>query len=60
MDDVGCDSASQNFLSCSSNGPNAEDCGHTENVLLTCFESGKGFDLLQVFFCPDFLMQFTE
>ena len=38
MDDVECESASTNFLSCSSS---AEDCGHNENVLLTCFASGK-------------------
>ena len=33
MDDVQCESASTNFLSCSST---ASDCGHAENVLLTC------------------------
>ena len=38
MDDVECESASTNFLSCSSD---AENCVHTENVLLTCFASGK-------------------
>ena len=38
MDNVECDSASTNFLSCSSN---AENCGHSENVLLRCFSSGK-------------------
>ena len=38
MDDVQCDSTSTNFLSCSSS---AEDCSHSENVLLTCFASGK-------------------
>ena len=38
MDDVRCESASTNFLSCSSS---AEDCDHAENVLLTCFSSGK-------------------
>ena len=38
MDDVQCDSASSNFLSCSSS---AENCDHSENVLLTCFATGK-------------------
>ena len=41
MDGVQCDSASTNFLSCSSNGWGVEDCSHSENVLLTCFASGK-------------------
>ena len=39
MDDVECESASTNFLSCSSR---TEDCDHTENVLLICYASGKG------------------
>jgi len=38
MDNVVCESASTNFVSCSSE---AEDCDHEENVYLTCFESGK-------------------
>ena len=38
MDDVGCDSATTNFLSCTSS---AENCGHSENVLLRCVEIGK-------------------
>ena len=41
MDGVQCDSASTNFLSCSSNGWGVEDCSHSENVLLTCFATGK-------------------
>ena len=60
MDDVECGSASTNFLSCSSNGWGLHDCGHNENVILTCYPnpivnivSGKGFDHFQVF-CPDF------
>ena len=56
MDDVECESSSTNFTSCSSS---AEDCNHEENVFLTCFESGKGFDLFPGF-CPDFLMSFTK
>ena len=40
MDDVQCDSASTNFLSCSSTSNH--NCAHNENVLLTCFASGKG------------------
>ena len=39
MDNVECGSGSTNFTSCSSE---AENCDHNENVLLTCFESGKG------------------
>ena len=38
MDDVECESASTNFLSCRSS---AEDCGHHENVVLTCTASGE-------------------
>ena len=38
MNEVECESASTNFLSCSSI---AEDCTHSENILLTCFASGK-------------------
>ena len=38
MDNVECGSTSTNFLSCSSS---AEDCSHTENVLLKCYTSGK-------------------
>ena len=38
MDDVECESASTNFLSCSSS---AEDCSHLENVFLTCNASGE-------------------
>ena len=34
MDDVQCESASTNFLSCPSSG--SEDCAHSENVLLSC------------------------
>ena len=37
MDEVQCESASTNFLSCSSSAVN---CAHTRNVLLTCFSSG--------------------
>ena len=40
MDNVECESASTNFLSCSSS---AENCDHTENVLLTCYASGETF-----------------
>ena len=39
MDDVECESASTNFLSCTSSAD--DNCGHYENVLLTCFASGK-------------------
>ena len=42
MDNVGCGSASTNFLSCPSFGLGNEDCNHDEDVLLTCFELGKG------------------
>ena len=41
MDNVECDSASTNFLSCSSNGWGVENCLHSENVVLTCSELGK-------------------
>ena len=41
MDDVQCDSASTNFLSCSSSGWGVHNCDHDENVILTCFASGK-------------------
>ena len=37
MDGVDC-SASENFLSCTSL---PEDCNHSENILLTCFQLGK-------------------
>ena len=41
MDDVQCQSDSTNFLSCEDYYPYyGEDCSHSENVLLTCFESG--------------------
>ena len=38
MDNVECESASTNFLSCRSS---AEDCDHTENVFLACYSSGE-------------------
>ena len=38
MDNVWCESASTNFLSCSSI---AESCDHTRDVFLRCFSSGK-------------------
>ena len=38
MDEVDCESDWTNFLSCSSTSNH--DCGHSENVLLTCF-TGK-------------------
>ena len=41
LDDVSCPSNSTNFLSCQNNGFGIHDCGHSENVLLTCIESGK-------------------
>ena len=41
MDEVACESPSTNFVSCSSEGENCNCCNHEENVLLTCFESGK-------------------
>ena len=41
MDNVNCASNSTNFLSCANNGFGNHNCGHDENVLLTCFESGK-------------------
>ena len=40
MDNVECDSATTNFLSCSSS---ASDCSHYENVLLTCDMSCSNF-----------------
>ena len=40
MNNVGCESTSTNFSSCASNS--TENCDHTENVLLTCFASGRG------------------
>ena len=40
MDNVECESNSTNFLSCENNGFGNHNCGHDENVLLTCFESG--------------------
>ena len=33
MDDVGCSSSEGNFIECSTS---TENCGHSENVLLTC------------------------
>ena len=41
LDEVSCPSNSTNFLSCQNNGFGIHDCGHSENVLLTCIESGK-------------------
>ena len=41
MDNVNCASNSTNFLSCENNGFGIHNCGHNENVLLSCFESGK-------------------
>ena len=41
MDDVECESASTNFLSCSSNGWGVENCDHFDNILLTYVEIGK-------------------
>ena len=40
MDNVNCVSNSTNFLLCETNGFGINDCDHSENVLLTCFESG--------------------
>ena len=40
-DDVNCTSPATNFLSCPSNDWGDEDCNHSENVLLTCFATGK-------------------
>ena len=36
MDDVDCDSSSTNFLECTHAGWGVEDCGHDEDILLTC------------------------
>lgn len=36
MDAVDCDSDSTNFLECAHEGWGEEDCGHSEDVLLTC------------------------
>ena len=42
VDDVDCDSASTNFLSCSSTAETySTTCDHSENVFLRCFELGK-------------------
>ena len=42
MDDVECESGSTMFLSCStSTRSGSENCNHSQNVLLTCFESGQ-------------------
>ena len=38
MDYVDCGSASTNFLSCTSS---PEECGHDNNVLLTCSDQSK-------------------
>ena len=38
MDNVECESASTNFLSCTSS---VENCDHSENVLLACYPSGE-------------------
>ena len=51
MDNVECWSASINFVSCTSNGWGVENCNHSENVLLTCFELGK--DVYG--FCPELM-----
>ena len=61
MDNVECWSASTNFLSCSSS---AEDCTHTENVLLKCYASGKKSLTFKLWpfpgFCSDFMLRFTD
>ena len=36
MDDVNCASSSTNFLTCEHPGWGKENCGHSEDVLLTC------------------------
>ena len=36
MDNVDCDSSSTNFLECTHAGWGVEDCGHDEDILLTC------------------------
>ena len=36
MDDVNCATNTTNFLECSHNGWGQENCGSSENVLLTC------------------------
>ena len=41
MDNVNCASNSTDFLSCESNGFGNHNCGHNENILLTCFEPGS-------------------
>ena len=40
MDNVNCMVNSTSFLSCETNGFGVHNCDHTEDVLLTCFESG--------------------
>ena len=63
MDNVACGSASTNFTSCSSEVADDSD-SHTENILLTCIESGKAFTvrglIFSEVFCPDFLMRLTK
>ena len=36
MDNVDCTSSSTNFLQCGHRGWGIEDCGHSEDILLTC------------------------
>ena len=36
MDDVDCATSTTNFLECSHDGWGIENCGHNEDVLLTC------------------------
>ena len=41
LDEVRCKSNSTDFFMCEKNEFGNHDCGHSENVLLTCIESGK-------------------
>ena len=52
MDDVECGTASTNFPSCSSS---AENCNHSENIFLTCIESGKALTVRGLIF-SEFLL----
>ena len=39
IDQVNCASDSTNFLTCTNNGWGVENCDHSKNVFLSCFES---------------------
>ena len=49
MDDVNCDSNVTDFLQCKQSGWGEENCGHNEDVLLTCdykSDEQKKFDFI--------------